>query len=125
MIDEGVLVSTTFGVLALILAAVIFMGFYFRYRARADAQATIRTALEKGQQLSPELLERLMTPIASTPDRRNIDLRRGVILVALGMGIFAIGLAATPSLREAVAFAAPPLAIGLAYIALWKFAPRG
>jgi hypothetical protein len=123
--EESVVISTTFGVLALILAGVVFIGFYFRYRTRADAQVTIRTALEKGQQLSPELLERLLDPIARRLDRREVDFRRGVVLVALGMGIFAIALAATPSLREAVAFAAPPLAIGLAYIALWKFTPRG
>jgi hypothetical protein len=66
-----------------------------------------------------------LDPIARRLDRREVDFRRGVVLVALGMGIFAIALAATPSLREAVAFAAPPLAIGLAYIALWKFTPRG
>jgi hypothetical protein len=123
--EESVVISTMFGVLALILAGIIFIGFYFRYRTRADAQTTIRTALEKGQQLSPELLERLLDPAARRLDRREVDFRRGVVLVALGMGIFAIAMALTPSLREAVAFAAPPLAIGLAYIALWKFTPRG
>jgi hypothetical protein len=123
--EESVVISTMFGVLALILAGIIFIGFYFRYRTRADAQTTIRTALEKGQQLSPELLERLLDPVARRLDRREVDFRRGVVLVALGMGIFAIAMALTPSLREAVAFAAPPLAIGLAYIALWKFTPRG
>jgi hypothetical protein len=123
--DIEVLVSTTIGLLALILAAVIFVGLYFRYRARVDAQVTIRAALEKGQPLSPELLERLMLPIASNANRRNVDLRRGVILVAVGVGIGVIGVAAAPTLKEALAFAVLPFVIGLAYIALWKFAPRG
>jgi hypothetical protein len=90
-----------------------------------DAQVTIRAALEKGQPLSPELLERLMLPIASNANRRNVDLRRGVILVAVGVGIGVIGVAAAPTLKEALAFAVLPFVIGLAYIALWKFAPRG
>jgi hypothetical protein len=111
------------GLFALLLAGVIFIGFYFRYRARADAQGTIRTALEKGQQLSPELLERLMDPAARRLDRREVDFRRGVILAALGVGIAVIGYATMPTLREALAIAALPFTVGVAYVLLWKFSP--
>jgi hypothetical protein len=122
--DEGLIVAATAVALALVLATILIMSVYYRYRARADAQATIRAALEKGQPLSPELLTRLMEPLAPSANRRNLDLRRGVILVALGVGIAAIGLAAAPTWKEALAVAALPLTIGIAYVALWRFAPR-
>jgi hypothetical protein len=111
------------GLFALLLAGVVFIGFYFRYRTRADAQVTVRTALEKGQPLSPETLERLMDPVARRLNRREVDFRRGVILAALGVGIAVIGYATMPTLREALAIAALPFMIGLAYVLLWKFSP--
>jgi hypothetical protein len=115
--------AITLIVIALVLAGIFAMNFYFRYRTRADAQVTVRTALEKGQQLSPETLERLMDPVARRLNRREVDFRRGVVLVALGVGIAVIGYATAPTLREALAIAALPFTVGLAYVLLWKFSP--
>ena len=119
-IDESIAII---GV-ALAAAAIPILYFYFRYRTRAAAQATIRAALEKGQALSPEMLERLLEPVVPSVNRRNTDLRRGIILIALGVGIAVIGLAAAPMWQQALAVSALPSMIGLAYVALWKFAPR-
>jgi hypothetical protein len=115
--------ATTFIVAALILASIFALGFYFRYRTRADAQATVRAALEKGQPLSTETLDRLMDPVARKLNRREVDFRRGAILVALGVGIAVIGYAIMPTLREALAIAALPFTVGVAYVLLWKFSP--
>jgi hypothetical protein len=115
--------ATTVIVIALVLAGIFALSFYFRYRTRADAQVTVRTALEKGQPLTPETLERLMDPIARKLNRREVDCRRGVILVALGVGVAVIGYAITPTWREALAIAALPFTVGVAYVLLWKFSP--
>ena len=113
--------------IALILASIFILNFYFRYRARSDAQSTIRVALEKGQSLTPELLARLMDPLANRVriDRHHVDLRRGVIATALGLGIGVIGSVVAPSWQEGAAVGALPFVIGVAYIALWKLGPRG
>lgn len=121
--SEGALMATTVIVIALVLAGIFALSFYFRYRTRADAQVTVRTALEKGQPLTPETLERLMDPIARKLNRREVDCRRGVILVALGVGVAVIGYAITPTWREALAIAALPFTVGVAYVLLWKFSP--
>jgi hypothetical protein len=113
--------AITLIVIVLVLAGIFALNFYFRYRARADAQVTVRTALEKGQQLSPETLERLMDPVARRLNRREVDFRRGVVLVALGVGVAIIGYATAPTLRDALAIAALPFTVGLAYVLLWKF----
>ena len=123
-LDESLIVAATAVALALVLATILFMIVYYRYRARADAQTTVRAALEKGQPLSPDLLARLMEPGGPLVDRRDKDLRRGAILVALGVGVALIGFAAAPTWKEALAVAGLPLMIGFAYLALWRFAPR-
>jgi len=64
-----------FGFSALIVATV----FYGLHRSEKLRHETIRAALEKGQPLPPELLDR--------PKSRRTDLQRGIILIALGVGI--------------------------------------
>ena len=41
------------------VAAVIGMVVYFHFRSRTEYQKTVRTVVERGQQLTPEFLERL------------------------------------------------------------------
>jgi hypothetical protein len=42
------------------LSVVLSLWVWFRYKAKRDLQMTIRTAIEKGQGLSPELIENLV-----------------------------------------------------------------
>ena len=46
-------------VMFIAIAVAVIGGFYFKFRGRAAVQETIRTALEQGQQISPELLAEL------------------------------------------------------------------
>ena len=108
--------------LAAVVGPIILLGVYFwlRYRARHDMQETIRIALDKGHDLSPELIDRLGHPKAS----RNKDLRLGVIwlglAVALGLcALFVPEAEARPGLLMAMAF---PACIGAAYMIIWRFA---
>jgi hypothetical protein len=64
------------------LAAVIGLFSYFRFRARFEVHKTVRAAIERGQLMTPEFLERL-------GDAHHI-----------------------------------PFLVGLAFVGLWKFAPR-
>ncbi len=74
------------------LAAVILVPVYLRYRDRGRLHETLRIAYEKGQPVPPELIEALQSNVApaqpSTPDR---DLRRGIVLVAVGLGFAGLG----------------------------------
>jgi O-acetylhomoserine/O-acetylserine sulfhydrylase-like pyridoxal-dependent enzyme len=92
---------------------------------RAETQATIRAALDKGQSLTPELLARLMDPVTARVDRRLVDLRRGVIATALGVGIATIGVTTLPMWHHGIAIGALPFVVGVAYLALWALGPRG
>jgi hypothetical protein len=117
--------AITFIVITLVVGSIFIFGFYYRYRARSDAQATIRAALDKGQALTPELLARLMDPVAARVDRRLVDLRRGVIATALGLGIGTIGVITAPMWQHGIAIGAAPFFVGIAYLALWALGPRG
>ena len=104
------------------LTIVICIFFWFRYRARSEMQQTFRLALEKGQELTPEVIDRLGHPKPS----RDKDLRLGVIWLALAGGLVLIGFAVPDedALRGLLAGAALPFAIGLAYMILHRFTDR-
>jgi Domain of unknown function (DUF6249) len=115
------------------MIAAIFLGpAYLRSRDRARMHETLRIAYEKGQPVPPELIAALQSNVVgrviSTPER---DLRRAIILIAVGLGFCAMGYglwfglmsvnytaAYTTGSSVAVVGAIPGL-IGLAYLLLW------
>lgn len=110
----------------LIVASGPILFFYYRYRTRMGIQQTIRTAIDKGQELSPALIEKLMEPPSPKADPRLSDLRRGCIAVALGIAITLMGTVIGGEwVGPGLAIGILPLMVGLAYIGLWKFASRG
>ena len=104
------------------LTVVISLFFWFKYRARSDMQATIRTAIDKGQELSPEIIDRLGHPRR----QKDQDLRLAMIWLALAAGLALCGFfVPDPSghaLRGCLAGAAFPFCIGVAYLVMWRFA---
>lgn len=108
--------------MAAVISPAILLGIFFwlRYRNRQDMQMTIRAALDKGQELSPELIDRLGHPKAGN----NRDLRLGVIWVAVAVALAIFGQVVPD--EEAVmvlsGMAAFPLCIGAAYLIIWRFA---
>ena len=113
---EGVFaIVGTFGGLTLVLSLL----FWFRYRNRRDMQQTIRMALDKGHELTPELVDRLGHPKAP----KDKDLRLAVIWLALAVALVLCGVfVPDPSgyaLKGIWAGAAFPLCIGLGYLILW------
>ena len=113
------------------VGAIMFIGLtvvfslivWFRYKAKRDSQDTIRVAIEKGQQLSPELFERLTNP----PVPANRDLRRGIVGVGLAMGFVLFGYFFPEEdlfgIMSAVAMF--PMLLGIAYLLLHRFGNRG
>ena len=99
-----------------VLVLCIFL--YLRHRNRVELQTTVRQALDKGQDLTPELLERL----GEGPRPPDGDLRRGILAVtiALAVGAFGLAIGEEDAVGPLLGIAAFPLFIGIAYLALWK-----
>ena len=106
------------------LTVVLCVLFWFRYRARSEMQQTFRMALDKGQELTPDIIDRLGHPKAS----KYKDLRLGAIWMALAIGLALCGFAVPDSsgdaLRGCLAGAAFPFAIGAAYLIMYRFTGR-
>ena len=106
------------------LALVVCLFFWFRYKNRNDMQTTIRTALEKGQELSPEIIDRLGTP----KPPKDKDLRVGLIWLALAVGLAVFGWAMPDDDDEVfqifMGMAAFPISLGVAYLLMWRVSEK-
>ena len=71
------------------LTIVLCLFFWFRSKTRGDIQATIRAAMEKGQELTPEVIDRLGHPKPA----KDKDLRWALIWIALALGMAVFGTA--------------------------------
>ena len=103
----------------LCIAAVPGLYIYFRYRTRQELQTTLRAAIERGLELTPQLLGKLSEPA----QRKDADLRRGVLTIAVGVGLAAFGLLQEDPEVFARLRAGGALffIIGLAFLGLWRF----
>jgi len=101
------------------IAAVPVFYFYYRHRNRQEFQQTLRSAIEQGKDLTPELLEQLGEPSRG----KDLDLRRGVLAIAFGIGIATFGfLHNDPEVfLKLRAGGALFCTIGIAFIGLWFF----
>jgi hypothetical protein len=106
------------------LTVVFSLLMWFRYRSRREMQETLRVALDKGQDLTPEIIDRLGHPKAA-PDK---DFRLSVIWLAIAVGLALIGFTLPvpngEAFRGMLAGAAFPFAIGVAYMVLHFFGAR-
>lgn len=103
------------------ITVVLCLFFWFRYRTRSDVQATIRTALDKGQELNPEIIDRLGHP----KQPKNKDLRMALIWIALASAMAVFGTAIPDDDNEAqmvfIGMASFPFFLGIAYAIMWRF----
>lgn len=104
------------------ITVVFSLWFYFRYKARVETQHTFRLALEKGSELTPEFIKQLAEPEPS----KDRDLRRGLIWLALGLGLLILGAAINDpnAMGPIMGSASFPGLIGLAYLAMWRYGAR-
>lgn len=97
--------------------------FWFRYKTKEGMQQTFRSAMDKGQELTPEIIDRLGHPKPA----KDKDLRLGVIWIAIAVGLVAFGFGIPDDEEVHRIFAgisAFPLVIGIAYLILNKITDR-
>jgi hypothetical protein len=97
------------------LILLVALPLYFRLRKDRDQQATLRLMIEKGVSIPVEFL--------AQPARRHTDLRRGVLLVAAGLGL-AIFLKAVHAAPGAWSLGVVPFLIGAGHLVVWRLVAR-
>ncbi|HVO20605.1 MAG TPA: DUF6249 domain-containing protein [Anaeromyxobacter sp.] len=111
-------IGSTFGFVAVIVAVVA----YARHRNQRLRHETIRLALEKGQPLPADLLD----PVDHQDRDPGLrDLRRGLVLLAVGVGTcLYLGFSPYSGAHHQWAAGLIPGLMGLAYIGAWAVARR-
>lgn len=111
-------------IMFLVLGTVLVLFFWFRYRMRGEMQKTIRTAIDKGQELTPEIIERLGQP----KPRKDRDLRSAIVAVAVAVALVIFGSMIPEDTNEAqqvfMGIAAFPFCVGIAFFVLHRFTGR-
>lgn len=109
-------------VMFIAVALVFVVFFYLKFRGKVETQQTIRMALEKGTELSPEFIKQIGEP--EPPKDR--DLRRGMIWIAIGMGfaLLALGIPDPDATGPMLGTASFPTLIGIAYLIMWRYGAR-
>jgi hypothetical protein len=102
---------TIFGAPVLIVAFIMYFGFS---KSRMQHR-TVRMLAEKGQPIPPELL----APPVPAVRQRN-DMRRGIVLVMVGMGVMLTFGAWSGWEGGAWALGVIPFVIGLGYLLVWR-----
>lgn len=77
------------------MIAVIAVGpRYFKSQERQKLQETMRAAIEKGQAIPPEVISAITNDVTppKPPSSPQRDLRRGVVWLAIAIGLAAAGL---------------------------------
>ena len=101
---------TLFGAPVLIVAAIMF----FSYLKSRSLHRTVRTMVERGQEVPAALFA--PPPVV----RARSDMRRGVVLVMIGVGMMIFFGAVNEWEGGAWALGIIPFLIGAGYLAVWK-----
>ena len=117
------------------IVAIVLGPTYLKSRERSELQATVRAAIDKGQPLPPEVIEAMGKEATKNIPSRTRDIRRGVIWLAVGIGMVLFSLVDAMNWggndwngpihigggESLMAVAAIPITIGLAFIVLSFF----
>lgn len=114
------------------IVAIFFGPTYLRSRERREVQETVRRAIDKGQDMPPEVIDALTKDVQKNLPSRTRDIRRGIIWLAVGIGMVAFSLISTAGWGHhddwggnvdngLMGLAAIPITIGLAYLVLSFF----
>lgn len=106
----GIVFTTLFGAPVMIVAAIMF----FSYLKSRSLHRTVRTMVERGQEVPAALFA--PPPIV----RARSDMRRGVVLVMVGVGLMIFFGAVNDWEGGAWALGIIPFLIGAGYLAVWK-----
>jgi hypothetical protein len=111
------------------VVAIILGPGYFKSREKQAMQDIVRTAIDKGQPMPPEMIDALTKEAKARVPSAARDLRVGVILLAVsvGIGLFGYAFSFVNGVEEAkavfpiVGLGAIPGAVGVAFIVLSFF----
>jgi Domain of unknown function (DUF6249) len=107
----AIVFMTVFGAPVLIVAVIMYFGF----SRNRMMHRTIRMMVEKGQEVPPALL--VPPPPAQ---RQRSDMRRGVVLVMVGLGLMLFFAAVNDWEGGTWAIGIIPFLIGAGYLLVWK-----
>lgn len=113
------------------ITAIVFGPTYMKFRERREVQETVRAAIDKGQALPPEVIDAMTKDVTKNLPSRTRDIRRGIIWLAVGIGLAAFGLIndfhsinggwEDNAGEGLLGIAAIPVTVGIAYLILSFF----
>jgi hypothetical protein len=106
----GIVFTTLFGAPVMIVAAIMF----FSYLKSRSLHRTVRTMVEKGQEVPAALFA--PPPVV----RARSDMRRGVVLLMIGIGLMIFFGAMNDWEGGAWSLGIIPFLIGAGYLLVWK-----
>ncbi|HKP04946.1 MAG TPA: DUF6249 domain-containing protein [Chthoniobacterales bacterium] len=106
----GIIFTTLFGAPVLVVAAIMF----FSYLKSRSLHRTVRTMVERGQEVPAALFA--PPPVV----RARSDMRRGVVLLMIGFGLMIFFGAVNDWEGGAWALGIIPFLIGVGYLLVWK-----
>jgi Domain of unknown function (DUF6249) len=110
----GIVFTTLFGAPVMVVAAIMF----FSYLKSRSLHRTVRTMVEKGQEVPAALFA--PPPVI----RARSDMRRGVVLLMVGFGLMIFFGAVNDWEGGAWSLGVIPFLIGLGYLLVWKLEGR-
>lgn len=102
------------GMFSMIIACVA-IGVTARLKRNRMLHETVRMMIEKGQPIPPELLQP-----QETARRPRSDLRTGLVLVAIGIGLCGLGLSIGSDKAKISGLGLIPILMGVAFLIAWK-----
>jgi hypothetical protein len=112
-----------FSILFLIIGGGLIFVFISQYKREQLRQMTLQKAIEKGYELTPELLEKLGLDI----DQGQRDYRRGILVTLFGATALVVSLLIDlpGHTRQTYHYLSTfPLIIGLGYLFVWRTSSR-
>jgi hypothetical protein len=110
---EGILVPLAFFLFTFLGVTV---GLYIAFRKDRERQETLRAMIQRGETIPPHLLV--------PPVKKFNDLRRGIILIAGGLGL-AIFIGVMPTDRGVWTVGVIPMLLGAGYLLAWRLMRPG
>jgi hypothetical protein len=98
-------------------AFVVAAALYYAYRRNAQQHETLRLMVEKGREIPPELL--------IPPPKRRSDLRRGIVILAFGIGLMAFFALHETHEKGLWGLGLIPTLMGAGYLLASRLEPNG
>jgi hypothetical protein len=102
----------------IVLGFAVLGYFYWNHQNRVTIMKTVEKAMDKGAELTPELLIQL----GAAGDPRIRDMRRGIVFLSLGVagGLCSLFFADPEIVNGIRAGTVFPLMLGIGFLIVWK-----